>query len=369
MTCINRFLIILFAILIDNYMCTCNQTCAVLKQVNVLFRHGDRTPIKEYPNIPFTRDHFFPAGLGELTNRGKQRSYKLGEILRNMYDDFLGSTYMPKDIHVLSSNLDRTKMSLQLVLAGLYPPNSQQNWNSKLNWQPIPINYRPINEDFLFQPTLQCKLFRNEYNKAWMSPDVKEKKLYFKELGQNLSVLTGFHFDHSDKIAGLYADLECLEKIGFYFPNWLNYYFESGILMDVLETTLKVGNSNNILKRLNGGKFFRQFLENMFAVSKSSPEIESNPKMLLYSGHDLNIVSLLIALNSTESLLTRFTSAVIMELLFIDSNYYVKLLYYLGIPPVTKELKIFNCQNPCPLEEFQQLVKHIIPSDEEFKCV
>ena len=78
-------------------------------------------------------------------------------MLRKQYDDFLGSTYMPKDVQAVSTDYDRTKMSLQLVLAGLYPPNSQQSWSADIKWQPIPLNYRPISEDYLFHPTLHCK--------------------------------------------------------------------------------------------------------------------------------------------------------------------------------------------------------------------
>lgn len=35
-------------------------------------------------------------------------------------------------------------MSLELVLAGLFPPLSPlQKWDADLNWQPIPYNYAP----------------------------------------------------------------------------------------------------------------------------------------------------------------------------------------------------------------------------------
>ena len=32
-------------------------------------------------------------------------------------------------------------MSLQLVLAGMWPPTGQQIWWPSLNWQPIPFNF------------------------------------------------------------------------------------------------------------------------------------------------------------------------------------------------------------------------------------
>lgn len=40
-----------------------------------------------------------------------------------------------------STDYNRTKASLELVLAGLWPPSSSQIWNALLPWQPIPYNY------------------------------------------------------------------------------------------------------------------------------------------------------------------------------------------------------------------------------------
>jgi prostatic aicd phosphatase len=42
----------------------------------------------------------------------KMREYKLGQALRDRYNDFLSNLYFPKDIIVHSSDYDRTKMSL-----------------------------------------------------------------------------------------------------------------------------------------------------------------------------------------------------------------------------------------------------------------
>ena len=82
---------------------------------------------------------------------GKDQAYKLGCVLRDRYNDFLGAVYRPQDIHARSSDTSRTKMSLQLVLAGLYPPPPEQTWNSDLAWMPIPTYYLPADLDFLFQ--------------------------------------------------------------------------------------------------------------------------------------------------------------------------------------------------------------------------
>lgn len=71
------------------------------------------------------------------------REFTLGKKLREWYDNFLGERYRVQDVYAQSTNVDRTKMSLQLVLAGLYPPTKGQIWNPNLLWMPIPTHYVP----------------------------------------------------------------------------------------------------------------------------------------------------------------------------------------------------------------------------------
>ena len=81
-----------------------------------------------------------------------KREYKIGQILRNRYDDFLGE-YKHGEVYAYSTAYDRTKMSLQLVLAGLYPPSPKTSWSNEINWSPIPTHYKPFDQDFLSRAT------------------------------------------------------------------------------------------------------------------------------------------------------------------------------------------------------------------------
>lgn len=83
---------------------------------------------------------------------GKKREYDLGSHLRSLYNDFLGEDYTPKKLAARSTEYDRAKMSLQLVLSSLYPPKGTQVWNKYLNWQPIPYTYEPGDNDILMIP-------------------------------------------------------------------------------------------------------------------------------------------------------------------------------------------------------------------------
>jgi len=90
------------------------------------------------------------SNLCDFLQEGKNREYRLGKFLRSRYNDFLGSLYTPKRVVARSSDFERTKMSLQLVLAGLFPPKNIQRWNPLLNWQPIPASYTPrVNDNII----------------------------------------------------------------------------------------------------------------------------------------------------------------------------------------------------------------------------
>ena len=118
-----------------------------LRLVNLVYRHGDRSPVVIFPNDTNKADKW-PNGLGWLTKEGMMMQYNFGQWLRNRYDGFINSSYIHTEIEVASSNEDRCLMSAYCNLAGLYPPTGDQVWNPNLtNWQPVPVHTRPKKED------------------------------------------------------------------------------------------------------------------------------------------------------------------------------------------------------------------------------
>lgn len=65
--------------------------------------------------------------------------FNLGTKVRYLYDGFLDDKYFFEDFRAYSTIVDRTLMSAQVFLAGLYPPKGFQVWHKQLQWQPIPV--------------------------------------------------------------------------------------------------------------------------------------------------------------------------------------------------------------------------------------
>ncbi|NEU36249.1 histidine-type phosphatase, partial [bacterium LRH843] len=79
-----------------------------------------------------------------LTKIGRKNQYEIGKLLRTRYKSFLSEIYSPRFMKAQTTDIDRTKMSMQLVQAGLYPPIETQRWKNDLNWQPIPYKHEPL---------------------------------------------------------------------------------------------------------------------------------------------------------------------------------------------------------------------------------
>lgn len=82
-----------------------------------------------------------------LLQLGKREEFNIGKELRRKYGSWLGNYYTENILEARSTDTPRTKMSLMLALAGLFPPRGVQKWSNYLNWQPIPFDYEKKEND------------------------------------------------------------------------------------------------------------------------------------------------------------------------------------------------------------------------------
>lgn len=63
----------------------------------------------------------------------------------------LSKIYLQDEITVRSTDKERTKMTAQLAMAAVYPPEVDQQWDDGLGklWQPVPYTAVPLAEDYV----------------------------------------------------------------------------------------------------------------------------------------------------------------------------------------------------------------------------
>ena len=95
-----------------------------LKLVQILIRHGDRTPVYIWPNnLNKASVWDVYGGLGVLTPRGMKQHYDFGMYLREFYSQFLSKHYNRSETYAYSTNYDRTIVSTYSLLSGLFEPD------------------------------------------------------------------------------------------------------------------------------------------------------------------------------------------------------------------------------------------------------
>ncbi|KAI4477258.1 hypothetical protein M0804_012848 [Polistes exclamans] len=364
-----RYSIVLFISVMVTFICASKHDDFELKLLNVLFRHGDRTPddnrFEKYPNDPYLNYSFYPMGRGQLTKIGMQREFRLGEFLRKRYDNYFSTIYIPKTIEATSSDYDRTKISLQLVLAGLFPAKGIQIWNPKLRWQPIPTKYNSRVNDNLFLAD-ECPRYLDEYNKVLESSEFKQESEQYKDLQIELTKYTGKDISTPWDIYYMYHTLMAEYSMGLPLPAWTKPLFPNGRLYNGTLYAYKIANYNKSLRKLYGGAMLKEFINNI--VGYVNGTLEKETKLFLYSGHETNIASLLYSLNIFKPHVPAYSSSIFMELLYNEGIYYVRVLHYLGIPLQLEVLQLPGCEDICPLDKFFQLTIDEVPSDEDMVC-
>ncbi|XP_012268382.2 venom acid phosphatase Acph-1-like [Athalia rosae] len=346
---------------------------AQLKLVTVLFRHGDRTPEvngaggESYPTDPTLdpKNNFFPVGPGGLTNEGKKRELALGRALRCRYDSFLGPTYYPAVVKARSTDYERTKMSLQLVLYGIFPPVGNQQWESGACWQPIPTDYWHKEKDCILRPDLCPKSIAasSRYQASKGHIDLENELL---DLAKHLSEVSGEKYTSIADLAFLYIRTAQEDSLGHPIPDYLKGVYPKGQLLKAAAFFFGLQNGNDEIRRLYGGKLLRKITDDFKNVRDGT--ITDGRKLYLYSAHDINVAALLSTLGIWEAHMPQYSSAVITELWENEGKYYIKIVRWLGIPPEFVEVTLPGCEKLCLLEHFLKVKKNVIATDEDLMC-
>ncbi|RCN46895.1 histidine acid phosphatase [Ancylostoma caninum] len=115
-----------------------------------LFRHGDRAPTDRVSNKTYLSS--FSNGLGELSNKGIENTYRLGTFLRERYVDngFLRRPVLPSQVYFRSKGNNRCLMSASLVASAMFSVYGRPTTSA------VPI-YTQEGRDWLLGGSVDCE--------------------------------------------------------------------------------------------------------------------------------------------------------------------------------------------------------------------
>lgn len=318
-------------------------------------------PISYYPNDPYKDRSNWPVGPGQLTSPGKRQHYQLGQWMRARYGDLLGPEYSEEVVRARSTDTDRTLMSAQVSMAGLFPPSDYMEWSEDLAWQPVPVHTVPQAEDLLLNPghsacprltSLRQELEQGEYIRGLMEDNA--------ELLKYLEANTGDKITRVCQVDWLYDTLLIESIYNKTLPSWTESVFPGGDFEKLRNIAFLMATWTEEMKRLQGGPFFSLVLSDWLAVANGNA---GNMKMKLFYGHDDTLSFMLTSLNVYEGLSNippPYASGLILEL-YQDENsqYSVKMFYHpvVGGDPV--EVSLPGCEAPCPLDKWARLTVNL----------
>lgn len=337
-----------------------NASSIVLLQV--VYRHGDRTPIRTFKNdpIPITA---WKEGPGQLTKVGCVQHYAMGSHLRSRYAHFL--TGNPHELRVWSSDRDRCLASAQCHLAGFSVPSADWAWNKTFHWQPVPIHTRPTFEDGMLVPgDAYCPEANAEEQRVKNSPEAQAFLKKYHNLYVSLTEKTGDIIADWSDVEYVYDALLIEQYHNYTVPKWAKELWKD--MMYQSDQSFVFLTKTPLLKRLRAGLLAANLSGNLEEAAQN----KSQYKVFMYSTHDTEISAILDALGVFDGRAPPYCSALLLEL-WKDgpSNFSVRGFTLNAFNLKPQPLHFPGCDGEfCTLEEFLNLAKMYIPDDWQREC-
>ncbi|XP_073433292.1 lysophosphatidic acid phosphatase type 6 isoform X2 [Dendrobates tinctorius] len=364
-----------------------------LKLVQVVFRHGARTPLKQIPHdeqvewsptlletpdhtqfnyrvtdlmggprppSPFEerfRSHTLKGGTfpGQLTTIGMQQMFSLGARIRKDYVEergFLSPVFKASEVYVRSTNIVRNLESARCLLAGLFQQRQEG---------PVTIVTSDAGSEILYPNYHGCtglkQLTSGRFSVALSLPGMKDD---LERLQQDL------HIDSTKKVDFFLLLDNLLAEQAHGFPFSVQYESHLRQLerraIDVLSYVM--GSSNREAVRLSVGPFLYALQNNMLETTRRSADSPPTRKLFLYSTHDVTLIPLLVAFGIFDQKWPPYAADITLELYqHQPSKEWFTRLRYNG-----KEQVVSGCSSGlCPLDQFLDALAEFTLSPEDYK--
>ncbi|NWI15316.1 PPAL phosphatase, partial [Crypturellus soui] len=275
-----------------------------------------------------------------------------------------------RQIFIRSTDFDRTLMSAEANLAGLYPPDAQERFNPNISWQPIPVHTVPeAGERLLKFPLTHCPRYEQLQNETRDSAEYTNKTRDNLQFLQMVANETGIRDVSLESVWSVYDTLFCEQAHKMKLPLWVTEDVMARLkqLKDFSFEFL-FGIHHRIEKaRLQGGVLLDHIRKNLTKAANSSAH--QRLKLLAYSAHDTTLVALQMALDVYNGIQAPYASCHIFELYHEDDgNFSVEMFFRNESGKEPFPLTLPGCQQTCPLHRFLQLTDPVIAQDWEQEC-
>lgn len=247
--------------------------------------------------------------------------FKFGKIIRKHYDSYLGKRYMPHLIEAVSSYYNRTKVSLEIALAALFPPLEDEVFEPGLNWQPIPFTYVEKKTDNFFGTALNCPNYRKEV--AAYQKTLEFAKIFApdKDIFDYVQNKTGKNIFSYYELVQVYNVLLVEQELGLPLPKWAEPVYPK--LVNLAFKCYSFQTSTRKLAQITAGYVIKRLIDDM-EQKINGASFMKNRQMILIAGHDVTIAALLGALGVFKPPLPQYGSHVSVELHRINQTYGIK---------------------------------------------
>lgn len=343
-----------------------------LQLASVIFRHGDRSPVRVFPADPNV-ESTWPQGFGQLSLTGMRQQFHLGELLRERYmakNNFLFENYTRVQVSIRSTDYDRTLMSAESQLSALFFPDEEQQFNSSIPWQPVPVHTVPQEKDNLLRAYgVNCPRYsqlRKEDKNTQAYKDMAEEN---REFFEKLENYTGQVPVDLTNMWDIYDSLFVEHASGRLLPSWVTPEI-MWRMKNISDYTLGLMFNTVEKNRLTAGLWIQKVFNDMQGKA-SGNETLSDSKLFLYSSHDTSVADMMSALRVYDGLQPEYASAFFIELLSEGTKYYVEMSYRNDtFSDEIKKLSIPFCdqRSRCTLTEFEKFARSVIPNNWEEEC-
>ncbi|KAA8584972.1 hypothetical protein FQN60_003666, partial [Etheostoma spectabile] len=195
------------------------------------------------------------------TRMGMQEQFGLGQFLRKRYKGFLNDFYDRHEIYIRSTDQDRTLMSAEANLAGLYPPTGHQVFKENLMWQPIPVHTVSQSEERLLSfPLGDCPRYEQLMNETKRTEEFINVTNTYQDIIELVKKKTGLNEINVESVWSVYDTLFCESRHNMSAPDW--------VTPDVMEK-LSVLNDFSIQPPFASCQIFELYRNNDSSVSVS----------------------------------------------------------------------------------------------------